>query len=176
MEKKLSILLYTVFFLVLLIFFYLLITERDPNKIPSNLINKQIPIFETNSLINDKIFISSEEIDRKITVVNFFASWCKPCKEEHRYIKLLSKNKNLQVIGINYKDNSNIALDWLKKLGNPYSNIAIDKKGRIAIDWGVYGIPETFIVNSSGIIKYKHIGPIDKKVYKKITSLIDNLE
>jgi len=176
MKKELSFFLYAVFFFILLIFFYLLITERDPNKIPSNLLNKQIPVFKTDSLLSDKPFISSNEITNKITLVNFFATWCIPCREEHKYIKLLSKIKNLNVIGINYKDNSNKALDWLKKLGNPYANIAVDKKGRIAIDWGVYGIPETFIINSNGIIKYKHIGPINKKVYKEISLLISNLK
>ena len=176
MKKKLSIFLYIVFFSILLIFFYLLITERDPNKIPSNLINKQVPIFQTDSLLNNKVFISSAEITQKTTLVNFFASWCKPCREEHEYIKLLSKNENLKVIGINYKDNPDNALNWLKKLGNPYYNIAKDNNGRLAIDWGVYGIPETFIVSSKGIIKYKHVGPINKKIFKEITSLINNLQ
>ena len=176
MKKKLSIFLYAFFFFILLIFFYLLLIERDPNKIPSNLLNKKIPIFTTDSLLSNKPFISSNDIINKITLVNFFATWCKPCREEHKYIKLLSEIKNLNVIGINYKDNSDKAVDWLKKLGNPYSNIAVDKKGRIAIDWGVYGIPETFIINSNGIIKYKHIGPINKKVYKEINLLISNLK
>ncbi len=176
MKKKLSISLYVVFFSILVIFFYLLITERDPNKIPSNLINKQAPSFQADSLISNKVFISTEVINQKTTLVNFFASWCSPCRKEHKYIKLLSKNENLKVIGINYKDNPDKAQNWLEKLGNPYSNIARDKNGRIAIDWGVYGIPETFIVNSNGVIKYKHIGPINKKIFKEITLLISDLE
>ena len=91
-----------------------------------------------------------------------------------KYIKLLSSNEKLNVIGINYKDNKKKAKQWLKELGNPYSNIAIDKKGNIAIDWGVYGIPETFLINSEGIIKYKHVGPIDKKIYNMINLKIKN--
>ena len=78
----------------------------------------------------------------------------------------------MRVIGVNYKDNSDKAIAWLNKVGDPYSNIILDKKGKIAIDWGVYGIPETFIVNSNGIIKYRHVGPITKKVYKKINIII----
>ncbi len=84
--------------------------------------------------------------------------------------------KKIRVIGINYKDNQKKTINWLNDLGNPYSNVPIDKDGRIAIDWGVYGIPETFIVNSNGIIKYRHVGPISKKEYKKINSLIDKIK
>ena len=77
---------------------------------------------------------------------------------------------------INYKDDSKKAIEWLKELGNPYSNIAVDKKGKIAIDWGVYGIPETYIVNSKGIIKYRHVGPVTEKIYKKISLLIKEIK
>ena len=108
-------------------------------------------------------------------MVNFFATWCLPCRDEHVYIKRFSDEKGIRVIGINYKDNPEKAVQWLKKLGNPYSDIAVDKNGRIAIDWGVYGIPETFVVSSKGIIKYRHIGPINKKVYKKINLLIKEI-
>jgi len=105
-------------------------------------------------------------------LVNFFATWCKPCRDEHNYIKRFSNQEGIEVIGINYKDNSQKAIGWLKELGNPYSNIAVDKNGRIAIEWGVYGIPETFIVNSKGIIKYRQAGPITKKIYKKINLIL----
>jgi len=176
MIKKLSIFLYIIFFSILLIFFYLLIIERNPQQIPSALLNKQIPIFQTNSLLKKEKFISSKEIANKTTLINFFASWCKPCREEHIYIKRLSELNNIKVIGINYKDNPNKALEWLQNLGNPYSSIGIDKNGRIAIEWGVYGIPETFIVNSNGIIKYKHVGPITNKIYQEIILVIKNNE
>ncbi len=109
-------------------------------------------------------------------MVNFFATWCLPCREEHAYIKRFSDEKRIRVIGINYKDNPKKTIQWLKDMGNPYSNIPIDKNGKIAIDWGVYGIPETFIINSKGIIKYRHVGPITKKIYKKINLLIKEIE
>ena len=80
------------------------------------------------------------------------------------------------MIGINYKDNTEKTIKWLKDLGNPYNNILIDKNGKIAIDWGVYGIPETFIINSNGIIKYRHVGPITNKIYKKINLIINEIE
>ena len=158
------------------IFFYLLIVERNPSEVPSNLLNKNVPIFEAQSLFKNEKFISSQEIKNEIILVNFFATWCKPCRDEHVYIKRFSNEKGIKVIGINYKDNSKKTTKWLKKLGNPYSNVLIDKNGKIAIDWGVYGIPETFIVNSSGIIKYRHVGPITDKIYKKINLLINENE
>ena len=166
-----------IFFLsILLVFFYLLMIDRNPSEIPSALLNKNIPKFEAESLFKDKNFISSKEFGNETTLVNFFATWCKPCLDEHVYIKRFSDEKMIKVIGINYKDNPKKAIQWLKKLGNPYSNVALDKNGRIAIDWGVYGVPETFVVNPEGIIKYRHVGPITKKVYKKISLLIKEIE
>ena len=164
-----------VFFIILLIFFYLLIIERNPSKIPSALLGSKIPEFEANLLFKNDKFYSSQEFGNEITLVNFFATWCKPCRDEHVFIKKFA-DKNLKIIGINYKDNPEKARKWLKKLGNPYSNIAIDKNGKIAIDWGVYGIPETFVVNSEGIIKYRYVGPINQKIYRKINLLIKELE
>ena len=164
------------FTIILLVFFYLLIIERDPSNIPSALLDKKIQNFETRSLLSDKKFISSTEFNNQIVLVNFFATWCKPCRDEHKFIKKFTKEKRLKIIGINYKDDSKKAIEWLKELGNPYSNIAVDKKGKIAIDWGVYGIPETYIVNSKGIIKYRHVGPVTEKIYKKISLLIKEIK
>ena len=127
-------------------------------------------------LLKDKKFISPNDFENQIVLVNFFATWCKPCRDEHKYIKLFSNEKKIKIIGINYKDNPKKTIEWLKNLGNPYSNIPIDKNGRIAIDWGVYGIPETFIINSNGIIKYRHVGPITNKIYKKINLIINQNE
>ena len=176
MKKKLLIIPSILFLSILLTFFYLLIIERDPSAIPSNLLDKNIPKFETESLLRKEKFISSKEFGNEIILVNFFATWCVPCRDEHIYIKRFSNEKGIRVIGINYKDNSKKTIQWLKDLGNPYSNIPIDKNGRIAIDWGVYGIPETFVVSSKGIIKYRHIGPVTKKIYKKINLLIKGIE
>ena len=176
MKKQLFIIPFILFLLILLTFFYLLIIERDPSAIPSNLLDKNIPKFETESLLRKERFISSKEFGNEIILVNFFATWCLPCRDEHIYIKRFSNEKEIRIIGINYKDNSKKTIQWLKNLGNPYSNIPIDKNGRIAIDWGVYGIPETFVVSSKGIIKYRHIGPITEKIYKKINLLIKEIE
>ena len=176
MKKKLLIIPFILFLLILSTFFYLLIIERNPSEIPSNLLDKNVPKFETESLLKKERFISSKEFGNEIILVNFFATWCLPCRDEHIYIKRFSNEKGIRVIGINYKDNPKKAIQWLKNLGNPYSNVPIDKNGRIAIDWGVYGIPETFLINSKGIIKYRHVGPITKKIYKKINLLIQEIE
>ena len=176
MKKKLLLIPSILFLSILLTFFYLLIIERDPSAIPSNLLDKNIPKFETESLLRKEIFISSKEFGNEIILVNFFATWCLPCRDEHIYIKRFSNEKGIRVIGINYKDNSKKTIQWLKNLGNPYSNVPIDKNGRIAIDLGVYGIPETFVVSSKGIIKYRHIGPVTEKIYKKINLLIKEIE
>ena len=173
MKKQLLILPSIFFLLILLIFFYLLIINRNPSELPSVLLDKNVPRFETESLLKDEKFISSKEFGNEIILVNFFATWCKPCRDEHIFIKSFANEKGIKVIGINYKDDPKKAIQWLKELGNPYTDIAIDKSGRIAIDWGVYGIPETFIVNSERVIKYRHVGAITKKIYKKINLLIN---
>jgi len=176
MKRNILILALLFFFLILSIFFYLLIIERNPSEIPSNLLNKNVPTFEAESLFRNEKFNSSKELKNEIILINFFATWCKPCRDEHVYIKRFLSEKKIRVIGINYKDNSDKTIKWLKNLGNPYSNVLIDKKGKIAIDWGVYGIPETFVVNSNGIIKYRHVGPITNKIYKKINLIISENE
>tara|TARA_Y100000590_G_scaffold338235_1_gene385412 strand:+ start:939 stop:1475 length:537 start_codon:yes stop_codon:yes gene_type:complete len=161
-----------IFLLMIFIFYYFLFIKRDPSIIPSVLINKEAPKFEYLSLINNNRVIFEKELGKEIVIVNFFASWCVPCKIEHEYIAKLSHKKNIKIIGINYKDNPNNALQWLKELGNPYADVAIDTNGEIGIDWGLSGIPETFIVNKNKKIKYKHIGPITKKTYIDFEKII----
>jgi len=176
MKKKLLIIPTIFFLLILAAFFFLLITDRNPSELPSALLNKNVPKFEGKSLFKDKKIISSQIFVKEIVLVNFFATWCKPCLEEHKYIKRFSEKNGIKIIGINYKDNDKRAIEWLNKLGNPYSDVIVDKKGNVAIDWGVYGIPETFIINSQGIIKHRHAGPLSEKIYKKINLIINNIE
>jgi cytochrome c biogenesis protein CcmG/thiol:disulfide interchange protein DsbE len=176
MKKKILISPIILFSAILVVFFYLLLIERNPSMVPSTFIDKKFPAFEADTLLSEKRIKSSDIFKKKITLVNFFATWCKPCRDEHEFIKRFSNNKNLEIIGINYKDDNKKTITWLKELENPYTAIAIDKKGNIAIDWGVYGIPETFVINSNGIIKYRHVGPITEKIYKKINLIIKNIE
>tara|TARA_E500000331_G_C17214028_1_gene695046 strand:+ start:469 stop:999 length:531 start_codon:yes stop_codon:yes gene_type:complete len=176
MKNKILLIPGIAFLLVFLIFFYLLLIDRDPSEVPSNLLYKNVPEFKTTTLITNKNFTSQKEFGNEIIMVNFFATWCKPCRDEHVFIKRFANEKGLRIIGINYKDNPEKTLKWLKKLGNPYSDIPLDKNGMIAIEWGVYGIPETFIVGADKKIKYRHVGPITKKLYKKISLLVESLE
>ena len=172
MKKKILIFPFITFLFILIVFFYLLVIERDPSELPSVLIDKKIPTFEAESLLNKKTFISKNEFGNETTLVNFFATWCVPCRDEHIYITRLSNEKGLKIIGVNYKDDPKKSLEWLKELGNPYSDVILDSKGLIGIDWGVYGIPETFIVDSKGIIKYRFLGAITKKNYNAFYSKI----
>ena len=176
MKKQLLIIPSGLFLLILSIFFYLLIIERNPSELPSNLINRDVPKFETESLLKNENFVSTKEFGNEVVLVNFFATWCKPCRDEHKYFQRFSNERRIRIIGINYKDNPKKTVQWLKSLGNPYSDILLDKKGIIAIDWGVYGIPETFVINSKGIIKHRQVGPITKKIYKKINLLIKEIK
>ena len=176
MKKQLLIIPSILFLFILLTFFYLLTIERNPSELPSNLLDKKIPKFETESLLKNERFVSSKEFGKEIILVNFFATWCQPCRVEHAYITRFSNKKGIRIIGINYKDSPKKAVKWLSSLGNPYSDVPVDKDGRIAIDWGVYGIPETFVISSKGIIKYRHIGPVTGKIYKKINLLIKDIE
>ena len=135
------------------------------------------PTFFTKTLDKKSFFLSdSLEKNNRPIVLSFFATWCIPCRDEHKYINQLSKDNNIKIIGINYKDKPDQAITWLKEFENPYYKVITDPKGKIAIDWGVYGIPETFLVSSKGIVKYKHIGPINKKIYKKLKKKITDLK
>ena len=167
MKKQLFVIPSVVFFLIISVFLYLLLIERNPSELPSVLINKKAPNFKTTSLFDENLIVSNKEFTDEITLVNFFATWCLPCKEEHPFIKKLSSEPGIKLIGINYKDENSKAKKWLKELGNPYTKVGIDKNGSIGIDWGLYGIPETYVVDKNGIIKYKYIGPITKKKYKE---------
>ena len=173
MRKKILIIIPIIFFSILTIFFYLLTIDRNPSNIPSALINKKAPEFESISLLTNKVFVSSKElVNNEMIIVNFFATWCKPCRDEHPFLDLISKENKKKIIGINYKDDPKKTIKWLKELGNPYYDVIEDKNGVIGIVWGVYGIPETFIINTEGIIIHRHVGPINKKIYKEINLII----
>ena len=175
--KKLIPIIPSIFFLILfLIFFYLLKSDRNPSEIPSAMLNKKAPNFNSKSLFTRNKVASSEILGNEITLVNFFATWCKPCLDEHIYIKRFKNETEVKIIGINYKDSSEKTIKWLYELGNPYSIVITDKNGKIGIDWGVYGIPETFIINSKGIIKFRHVGPITDKSFRKINLIINEIK
>lgn len=143
----------------------------DPSMVPSVLINKPAPEFALaplEGLRNDteqmpgltRADLVAAEGDARVSIVNVWASWCVPCRDEHPVLMELAKDDQLRVFGINYKDRPENARRFLGALGNPYEAVGVDANGRSAIDWGVYGVPETFIIDRNGVIRHKHIGPI----------------
>jgi cytochrome c biogenesis protein CcmG/thiol:disulfide interchange protein DsbE len=141
-------------------------TVRD---VPSPLIGKPAPEFDLPLLLQEGRF-SNQDLTGQVTLVNVWASWCFACRQEHEAVKYLARN-DVRVIGLNYKDETDDAKNWLARLGNPYTAIAVDYDGRAAIDWGVYGAPETFLVDSQGIVRHKSIGPINSP--KNIEGLLE---
>ena len=139
---------------------------------PKANIEENIPIFETKILKSAEI-VNSENffLNNKFYLVNIWASWCVPCRKEHIYLNILNKKENLEIIGLNYKDNTKNAKEFINELGNPYSVIFLDLDGTIAIEWGAYGVPETFLVYNKKIIK-KIIGPINNDSFIEITEKI----
>jgi cytochrome c biogenesis protein CcmG, thiol:disulfide interchange protein DsbE len=149
-------------FLVLALIFFSRLTSRDgPDFIPSALIGKPAPEFTLPPLDGLGVpGLSRAELAGKVTLVNVFASWCVPCRAEHPVLTALAKDPRVRIVGINYKDDPGNARKFLTDLGNPYAAIGVDTRGRAAIDWGVYGVPETFIVGPDGVIREKVIGPV----------------
>ncbi len=132
----------------------------DPKKVPSPLIDKPAPVFSLARLHRPEIQVSKNDLLGQVWVLNVWASWCVSCRAEHKVITRLAGMNLTQVIGLNYKDQPDEAKRWLKHFGDPYSVSLVDIDGRVGIDWGVYGVPETFIIGKDGLIKYKHIGPV----------------
>ncbi|MFZ1814962.1 MAG: DsbE family thiol:disulfide interchange protein [Rhizobiaceae bacterium] len=151
------------------IFFKQLTGGSTGHDVPSALIGKPAPQFELPRLeglaSNGTILegFSTASLQGKVSVVNVWASWCAPCRVEHPEITKLAQRDDIQLLGLNYKDKTENALRFLGQLGNPFDAVGVDSSGSVAIDWGVYGVPETFIVNRAGIITYKHVGPLSEE-------------
>ena len=147
----------------------------NPRLVPSPLIDKPAPVFELPLLFKEGSF-SNEDLLGHVTLVNVWASWCFACRQEHEVVKNLARS-GVRIIGLNYKDDSADAKNWLARLGNPYQVVAVDYDGRIAIDWGVYGAPETFLIDKEGIIRHKVIGPLsDQGNYEALIAVMQTLK
>ena len=161
----------TTAFIFISLFFGLSKKDKTLN---SPLLNKPIPEINLDSLKNEKL--NESDFKKEILLVNFFASWCVPCIVEHDFLFELKKQKPIKIYGINYKDDIKNLEIWLEKLGNPYSKIGIDKTGITGINWGVNGIPESFLIDKNGIIKHKVNGVINEKEIKILLTKIEALE
>jgi len=152
-----------VVFLALAALLYARLGSGDPSRIPSALINQPVPDFTLPAIVDGEgDDLSSQDLSQGVHVVNVWASWCGPCRQEHPILNQLSTDERFQMVGINYKDLPENATQFLENFGNSYDRIGADRNGTVAIDWGVYGVPETFIVRD-GIIVYKFIGPLTEE-------------
>jgi cytochrome c biogenesis protein CcmG, thiol:disulfide interchange protein DsbE len=169
-------------FLALIAAFVLLVgllavgLRLNPREVPSPLVGKPAPAFELPLLHSPDKTFSQKDMLGTVWVMNVWASWCPPCLEEHPIVTDLARSGIAPVVGLNYKDQRADALPWLNKHGDPFKVSVYDQAGRIAIDYGVYGVPETYVIDQKGIIRYKHIGPLTPAVaQKKLRPLIEEL-
>lgn len=139
----------------------------DPRKIPSPLVGKPLPAFELPSVADPQRHVSHQELRGRVYLLNVWASWCAACRDEHPLLNQIAQRKLVPIVGLNYKDQRQDALGWLGALGNPYELSVSDLDGRVGIELGVYGVPETFLIDKEGVIRYKHIGPITPKVWEE---------
>ncbi len=148
----------------------------DPREIPSAFLGKPVPEFELPPVKGRTLGLSDVDLKADVSLVNVFASWCTACRAEHPLLMRLAAESVVPVHGLNYKDTPENAAKWLNMLGDPYTRTGADLNGRVGIEWGVYGVPETFVINKEGRISYKHIGPITAKdLEDTILALIEKL-
>jgi len=158
--RRLFVLLPLILFAALAAVFFVRLKAGDPSNLPSALIGRPIPTFSLPGLDGGKGLSDADLRDGKLTLVNVFASWCGPCHEEHPFLMELAKDSRFRLVGINYKDQTENARRFLGAKGNPFAAIGVDSNGRTAIDWGVYGVPESFLVRGDGTIAYKLVGGV----------------
>jgi len=162
---------------VVLVGFLVVGLQRDPREVPSPLVNKPAPAFNVAQLEQADAQFSPENLKGKVWVLNVWASWCVACRQEHPVLMEFARAQLVPLIGLDYKDQRKDALGVLKRHGNPYDLTAFDADGRVGIDYGVYGVPESYVIDKAGVIRYKHIGPITSDALEKtIIPLINELK
>jgi len=160
----------------ILVGFFAVGLELDPKKVPSPLVGKPAPEFEGALLETPERRFSESDLRGEVSLFNVWASWCAACRTEHPFLMDLAREGTVPIYGLNYKDKRDDALQWLGKLGNPYSASIVDPEGRIGLDWGVYGVPETFVVDAAGVVRWKVIGPITPEIWRKdVQPLVEQL-
>lgn len=160
------------YLLPILVFIGLLIAlmsglGKDPGELPSPLIGKDSPTFTLPKLQKPAESVSDTDLRGQVTLVNVWASWCVACRQEHDFLMSLARSETIPIYGLNWRDDRESALRWLRDLGDPYIASAFDGDGRVGIDWGVYGAPETFLLNAQGRVIFKHVSPLTPKVWRE---------
>lgn len=163
-------------FCVLLVFLAVGL-KLNPREVPSPLVNKPAPAFQLPQLEQAELQFSPADLKGKVWLLNVWASWCVACRQEHPVLMAFARTGMIPVVGLGYKDQRKDALAVLRRTGNPYTLTAFDSDGRVGIDYGVYGVPESFLIDKAGVIRYKHIGPISEEAMQnKIIPLINELK
>ena len=152
-------------FLTIAVYFAVGLT-KDPRIIPSALIDQPVPAFDLPPLKASKPGLARGDLTGEVSIVNVFASWCVPCKAEHPLWMRLARDGTVPVHAINWKDTRAAATGWLDRLGDPYRRIGFDEKNTAGIEWGVYGVPETYVIDREGRIRYKHVGPVFEETWR----------
>lgn len=166
MKVSLKALIPLLLFVILLVGFFVG-TRLNPHKLDSMLIDKPVPAFQLESLYPDRPAVSTEDFKGKITLLNVFGSWCVACKLEHPYLVELKAEENINLVGLDWRDKRDVALRWLETNGDPYDEIAFDEHSEVAIDLGVTGAPETYLIDPDGIVRVKYIGPMTEEVWRQ---------
>jgi cytochrome c biogenesis protein CcmG/thiol:disulfide interchange protein DsbE len=140
---------------------------RDPRELPSPLLQQAAPQFELPLLRDAEKTVGSADFANKTVLLNVWATWCPGCRQEHGFMLELAKSGAIEIFGLNWRDNRREAVRWLETLGDPYVASAFDEDGRVGIDWGVYGAPETFLIDANGIVIHKHIAPLTREIWER---------
>lgn len=155
------------FAFAVLVGFFIVGLRQDPGEIPSPLIGKPAPVFSLESLGDPAWKVGSADFAGRVWVLNVWATWCVGCRQEHEALLAIARENQVPVMGLNWRDERTLALRWLSELGNPYVSVAYDPEGRTAIDWGVYGAPETFLIGADGVVLEKHIGAMTAEAWQR---------
>lgn len=152
---------------VVLVGFFVAGLQKDPSLVPSPLIDRPAPALKLPEVGNPAAMVDTASLAGRPYVVNVWATWCAACRQEHDTLLAIARGTDVPIIGLDWKDDEQAALRWLATLGNPYDHVAYDGDGRVGIDWGVYGAPETFLVGADGRVKFKQIGPMTMDIWQQ---------
>lgn len=158
---------FAAFVALVVLFAFGLNPSRDIHALPSPLIGKPAPEFALADVLDPAHLVSNKTLKGQVYVLNFWATWCVPCRQEHEALLAISRQHVVPLIGLDYRDDRERAKQWLEQLGNPYTAVASDADGRASIDWGVYGAPETYLVDAQGRVIFKFISPMTQEVWEK---------